>query len=128
TRPLIWARARSFSASFSSTSPRRDQARGAWMALERGIRGSGNLCALSEARLVPFAGRKDVGEDFGRPNHLDVIIVKRREAEAHQVGCTEVADHAAADERLHDGVALGVRENDVATALGRITRRSERDF
>ena len=49
-------------------------------------------------------------------------VVERREAEAHQVGRAEIADHAARDQRLHDRIAFGVGEDDVAAALRRVAR------
>ena len=49
---------------------------------------------------------------------VDEARVERREAEAQDVRRAEVADDAAGDERLHDGVAaLGVRDAHLAAAL-----------
>ena len=55
-------------------------------------------------------------------------IVKRREAEADEVGRAEIADHAAGDQCLHDRIAIGVGEADLAAALRRIARAGERHF
>src|SRR5579884_619550 len=84
--------------------------------------GSGYLRALVKARLVPFAGSKDVAEDLRGADHVGEAVVQRRETEAHQVGGPEVADHAARYQRLHDSVAVRMREDDVAAPLLGIAR------
>ena len=58
---------------------------------------SGNPGALAEARLIPFAGSEDLGEDFGGASDLFESAVERGEAEAHMIGRAEVADDAAFD-------------------------------
>ncbi len=55
--------------------------------------------------------------------------VQRREAEAQHVRGAEVADHAAGDQRLDDGVAeLRVREADLAAAQRVLGRRDQREL
>jgi hypothetical protein len=49
-------------------------------------------------------------------------VVQWAKSEAHDVGRTEIADHAARDQRLHRGVALGVAERDLAAAGLRVAR------
>ena len=58
---------------------------------------------------------------------VDKSRIERREAKAQDVGRAEVADHAARDERLHDGVAaLVARITHLAAALGVGHRRAQR--
>ena len=78
-----------------------------------------------EARLVPCAGVEDIGERVGGAPDLLIPVVKRGEAEADEVGRAEIADHAAIDQRLHDRIALGMGEHDVAAASRGVARAGE---
>src|SRR4051794_22933958 len=80
---------------------------------------SGYLGTALKARLVPFPRLEDLRKDLGCANHLGVAVVERRKGDADQVRGAEVADDAARDQGLHDRIALGMREHDVAAALRR---------
>ena len=56
--------------------------------------------------VVPQPVAHHLLQQLGRPPDVGVVEVQRGEAEAHDVGGAEVADHAAGDQRLHRGVAL----------------------
>ena len=122
-----WARRRSCSASSSSISPPRDRVRGASTARTQERADQVTFARSLEARLVPFARCKDLGEDFGGAHHLGEAVVERREAEAHQVGRAEIADDAARDQRLHHRIAVagGRRRRGCRAAPGRAARRGE---
>ena len=80
--------------------------------------------------LGPVVGshRQDLAQDLDGVPQLGEAGEQRRDAEAQHVGGAEVADHAAGDQRLDDGLAVGVGEGDVQAALGRAPRRGEREF
>ncbi len=60
--------------------------------------------------------------------HVDEAGVERREAEAQDVGRTEVADHAPCDQCLHDRVAIfAMRDRHLAPALAGLARRDDRE-
>ncbi len=82
---------------------------------------------LAEARFAPLAAVEHLPQVFHGVPHVGKTRVERRETEAQDVGRAEVADHAAADQRLHDRKGTVVaRVTDLAAAQGPIARRSQR--
>ena len=53
--------------------------------------------------------------------HVTLVDIQRSEAEPHDIGRPEVADHAAGDQRLHGSIALVELERHLAAAEGRVT-------
>ena len=78
--------------------------------------------ALSHSRSFMI-----VLEDIDCAQHLLLADIERREAEADGVRGAEIADHVSCDQRLHDGVALGVAERDLAAARMSVARGCERE-
>ena len=64
------------------------------------------LPRLVEAGLVPGPPVTNFAEDVGGADDVVRLVVERREAEAHQVGRAEIADHLALDQRLHHRIAV----------------------
>src|SRR5690606_25042558 len=73
---------------------------------------------LLEAGLAPFARGHDLRQAMDGVPDIDITQIERREAEAQDVGRTEIADHPTVDQGLHDRIALRMREGDLAAALG----------
>ena len=67
----------------------------------------------------------DVVQLLHRVPHVDVAHVQRREAEAADVGGTEVAHHPALDQRAHDPVPVRVTERHLRAASRGVARRGK---
>jgi hypothetical protein len=69
-----------------------------------------------------------------RPQMLDGVEdvdgadVQRGEAEADDVGRTEVADHATGDQRMNDPIGVLVPQRDLAAAPGVLTGRDDSEL
>src|SRR5690606_28288095 len=74
---------------------------------------------------VPLAALEHGAEMPDRGVDFRLADEERRDPEAENVRGAEIADYAAGDERLDDGVAFGVRERDLAAAPRRVARRDE---
>ena len=83
---------------------------GAWRCSRRGA-GVRLRHGCADARSARRAIRRleHLAQAIDRVPDVDEARVERREAEAQDVGRAEVADHAARDQRLHDGVAAARR-------------------
>ena len=84
---------------------------------------SGDFRAGAELGAIPCASAQDGRERIGGSDHVGFVDVERREAEAHQIGRAEIADHAARYQGLHDRIALGMAEGDLRSA-GRAVARA----
>src|SRR5215471_21155739 len=78
-------------------------------------------------RLVPFAGANDSFDRVDGVEHIDKANVERSEAEPHDVGRAEVADHAVCDQRLDDRIAVDMAQRNLAATLARVARRFDGD-
>jgi hypothetical protein len=80
------------------------------------FRSSGDRMAAVELGPLPFGSLHDLAKVLHRHPRVDVTCVQRREAEAQDVRMAvagagpEVADDAARDKRLRDGVGFRVTE------------------
>ena len=81
---------------------------------------------LPKPFIIPAAVAQNAGQGIDGPSDIVQIVVQRRETKAQHVGRAEIADDARRDQRLHDGIALGVAEADLRSAPGRIARGIER--
>ena len=71
-------------------------------------------CWNRSSRHAPLAHH--IAQHCHRVPHIDKPHIERRQAEAQHVGRAEIADHATLDQRLHDRVAVRMRERDLAAA------------
>src|ERR1700722_14833591 len=91
-------------------------------------RRSGDGMALVVARIAPNLAADAIAQQFGGVPDIDEAEIGRREAEPYDVGRAEIADPAAFDHRLHDGIAFVESDRDLAAAQRRLTRRQNREF
>ena len=78
-----------------------------------------------ETVVTPCTALHDGSEMVdGHPDILKADI-ERGETEAQYVRCAEVTDHAARNQRLHDGVAVLMRDRDLGTALVGLARTAQ---
>ncbi len=79
-----------------------------------------------EALLLPLAHLEHVAQMLDRVPDVDKTRVQRRQAEAQHVGRAEVADHAACDQCLDDGVgAFAADHRHLGAAMLRVVRRDQ---
>ena len=78
-----------------------------------------------EFRAVPQPAIHDAAQDRDCVPQFGVAQIKRREAEAHDVGRAEISDDVVRGEALDDRPAVLMREADLAAALRGIFRRHE---
>src|SRR5262245_48325998 len=89
----------------------------------RGV--SGNSPAYGVLRILPAVAADDFGEcPRGFPDVLEARV-QRRETETQYIRRAEIANHVTLDERLHDRVALRVRERHVTAARPGVCRTLE---
>ncbi len=88
---------------------------------------SGHQRTFVELGRLPCAGFQHIAQNFHGVPHIGKARIQRCETEAHDARLAVVADHAARDQRLHHGIAVGVFVADMAAADGVVTRRDERE-
>src|SRR3954463_10044493 len=86
---------------------------------------SGYGYSFVELRPIPFARVHDGAQMIDRVPDIGMADVKRRKAEAQDIGCAEVPDDTVRDQGLHDRISMFMGKADLAAARSIVGRRGQ---